>query len=54
MICSFMPMRFRIAIAAAQESALVQMIWGERRGHGIMGAVQRLPMELTHVATFSF
>ncbi len=32
----------------------VQMIWGERRGHGTMGAVQRLPMELTHVATFSF
>jgi len=32
----------------------VQMIWGERRGHGIMGAVQRLPMEFSHVATFSF
>jgi hypothetical protein len=32
----------------------VQMIWGEQRGHGTMGAVQRLPMELTHVATFSF
>jgi hypothetical protein len=32
----------------------VKMIWGERRGHGTMGAVQRLPMELTHVATFSF
>src|SRR6266446_820680 len=29
-------------------SAFVQMIWGERRGHGTMGAVQRLPMELTH------
>jgi hypothetical protein len=35
-------------------SGYVQMIWGERRGHGTMGAVQRLPMELTHVATFSF
>jgi hypothetical protein len=40
--------------AAMYESAVVQMIWGERRGHGTMGAVQRLPMELTHVATFSF
>jgi hypothetical protein len=35
-------------------SGFVQMILGERRGHGTMGAVQRLPMELTHVATFSF
>ena len=35
-------------------TAPVQMLWGERRGHGTMGAVQRLPMELTHVATFSF
>jgi hypothetical protein len=34
--------------------AIVKMLWGERRGHGIMVAVQRLPMELTHVATFSF
>jgi len=38
----------------AATSGIVQMIWGERRGHGTMGAVQRLPMELTHVATFSF
>jgi hypothetical protein len=35
-------------------SAIVQILWGERRGHGTMVAVQRLPMELTHVATFSF
>lgn len=35
-------------------SANVKMLWGERRGHGTMVAVQRLPMELTHVATFSF
>jgi hypothetical protein len=35
-------------------TAPVKMLWGERRGHGTMGAVQRLPMELTHVATFSF
>jgi hypothetical protein len=35
-------------------TACVKMLWGERRGHGTMGAVQRLPMELTHVATFSF
>jgi hypothetical protein len=32
----------------------VKMIWGERRGHGTMGAVQRLPMEPPDVATFSF
>ena len=24
----------------------VQMLWGERRGHGTIGAIQRLPMEL--------
>jgi hypothetical protein len=42
------------SFAAANESVFVKMIWGERRGHGTMGAVQRLPMELTHVATFSF
>jgi hypothetical protein len=35
-------------------SDFVKMLWGERRGRGTMGAVQRLPMELTHVATFSF
>jgi hypothetical protein len=36
-------------------SLVVQMIWGERREHGTtMGAVQRLPMELPDVATFSF
>jgi len=35
-------------------AAIVKMLWGERRGHGTMVAVQRLPMELTHVATFSF
>jgi hypothetical protein len=38
----------------ATTSVVVQMLWGERRGHGTMGAVQLLPMELTHVATFSF
>jgi hypothetical protein len=27
-------------------SAPVQMLWGERRGRGTFGAVQRLPMEL--------
>jgi hypothetical protein len=32
----------------------VQMLWGERRGHGTIGAIQRLPMELPHVATLSF
>jgi quinohemoprotein ethanol dehydrogenase len=32
----------------------VKMLWGERREHGTMGAVQRLPMELPHVATLSF
>jgi hypothetical protein len=36
------------------KTACVQILWGERRGHGTMGAVQYLPMELTHVATFSF
>jgi hypothetical protein len=35
-------------------SASVKMLWGERRRHGTMGAVQRLPMELPDVATFSF
>ena len=40
--------------AAMHESTPVQMLWGERRGHGTMGAVQRLPMELPDVATFSF
>jgi hypothetical protein len=32
----------------------VQMLWGERRGRGTFGAVQRLPMELPHVATLLF
>ena len=32
-------------------SPIVQMLWGERRGHGTFGAVQRLPKELPHVAT---
>jgi transposase len=27
------------------KSVPVQMLWGERRGHGTFGAVQRLPME---------
>jgi hypothetical protein len=40
--------------AARPNDAFVQILWGERRGHGTMGAVQYLPMELTHVATFSF
>jgi hypothetical protein len=31
---------------AVHESGIVQMLWGERRGHGTFGAVQRLPMEL--------
>jgi hypothetical protein len=35
-------------------TGFVKMLWGERRGHGTMGAVQRLPMELPDVATFSF
>jgi hypothetical protein len=35
-------------------SAIVQMLWGERRGHGTIGAIQRLLMELPHVATLSF
>src|SRR5439155_4529623 len=29
-----------------QRARFVQMLWGERRGHGTFGAVQRLPMEL--------
>ena len=33
-------------------SATVQMLWGERRGHGTFGAVQRLPKELPHVARY--
>jgi hypothetical protein len=40
--------------AALHESGSVQMLWGERRGHGTFGAVQQLPMELPHVATLSF
>jgi len=38
---------------AAYSAALayMQMLWGERRGHGTFGAVQRLPKELPHVAT---
>jgi hypothetical protein len=32
----------------------VKMLWGERRRHRIMVAARRLPMELTHVAIFSF
>jgi hypothetical protein len=32
-------------------SVVVQMLWGERRGHGTFGAVQQLPKELPHVAT---
>jgi protein-S-isoprenylcysteine O-methyltransferase Ste14 len=35
-------------------SESVQMLWGERRGHGTIGAIQWLPMELPHVATSSF
>jgi hypothetical protein len=35
-------------------SGCVKMLWGERRGHGTFGAVQRLPKELLHVATLSF
>ena len=27
-------------------TVIVQMLWGERRGHGTIGAVQRLPKEL--------
>jgi PQQ-dependent catabolism-associated beta-propeller protein len=40
-----------IGLAALQMSAYVQMLWGERRGHGTFGAVQRLPKELSHAAT---
>jgi hypothetical protein len=32
-------------LAAVHESGDAQMLWGERRGHGTFGAVQRLPME---------
>src|SRR5882724_7531037 len=48
------PLRPSVPTRDAGYDRVVQMIWGERRGHGTMGAVQRLPMELTHVATFSF
>src|SRR5436190_22232568 len=34
-----------MTFAAVHESAGVQMLWGERRGHGTFGAVQRLPKE---------
>jgi hypothetical protein len=43
-----------MTFAAVHESPVVKMLWGERRRHGTMGAVQRLPMELPDVATFSF
>ena len=39
---------------AVRSCAVVQMLWGERRGHGTIGAIQRLPMELPHVVTLSF
>jgi hypothetical protein len=35
-------------------SGPVQMLWGERRGHGTMGAVQLLPMELPMSQHFRF
>ena len=41
----------RTFFAPTQESARVQMLWGERRGHGTFGAVRRLPKELPYVAT---
>jgi len=44
--------RPRAALPA--KSQFVKILWGERRGPGTMGAVQRLPMELPDVATFSF
>jgi hypothetical protein len=40
-----------VGIVALHESLCVQMLWGERRGHGTFGAVQRLPKELSHAAT---
>jgi hypothetical protein len=40
-----------ISFVAVQESVCVQMLWGERRGHGTFGAVQQLPKELSHAAT---
>ena len=39
------PNRHSPAVNSAK-SAHVQMIWGERRGHGTIGDAQRLPMEL--------
>jgi hypothetical protein len=44
----------RTSFAEVRESVDVQMLWGERRGHGTIGAIQWLPMELPHVATSSF
>jgi len=41
----------RSALAGPGMSGCVKMLWGERRGHGTFGAVQRLPKELPHVAT---
>jgi len=43
--------RRKAATTAPPTSAIVQMLWGERRGHGTMDAVQRLPMELPDEAT---
>jgi hypothetical protein len=37
--------RYRLG-AGQLMSPCVQMLWGERRGHGTIGAIQRLPMEL--------
>jgi hypothetical protein len=48
------PRRASRSVVISRCLSIVQMLWGERRGHGTMVAVQRLPMELTHVATFSF
>src|ERR1700747_2386379 len=38
--------RIGTQFAVMHESEGVQILWGERRGHGTMGAVQRLPTEL--------
>src|SRR5436189_2365800 len=34
------------ALANSEPSTHVQILWGERRGHGTFGAVQQLPTEL--------
>ena len=42
---------FEYSIGGKWLELLMQMLWGERRGRGTFGAVERLPKELPHVAT---